>query len=75
MLTRGPGSNSSSISAPTPETAAAANTASRRTLLRAGFAHERDKVMSFQGEERAVSVHVLDAGPPDGGEPPSTHGP
>ena len=34
---------------------AAGNAASRRTLERAGFAHERDEPMRFQGEEALVS--------------------
>ena len=37
----------------------AANIASQRTLLKAGFSHERDKVMSFQGTEQPVRVYVL----------------
>ena len=34
---------------------AAGNAASRRTLARAGFVHERDALMRFQGEEDLVS--------------------
>ena len=34
---------------------AAGNAASRRTLDRAGFVHERDELMSFQGEDERVS--------------------
>jgi RimJ/RimL family protein N-acetyltransferase len=37
----------------------AANIASRRTLLRAGFVHEEDRVMTFQGTAQEVLVFVL----------------
>lgn len=37
----------------------AANIASRRTLARAGFAHEKDTSMRFQGTEKEVSVYAL----------------
>ncbi|MBK8232850.1 MAG: GNAT family N-acetyltransferase [Candidatus Eisenbacteria bacterium] len=36
----------------------ATNTASRRTLLRAGFIYEGDKTMRFQGMDEAVSVYA-----------------
>jgi len=36
-----------------------ANVASMRTLQRAGFVHEEDRVMNFQGREEEVRVHVL----------------
>src|SRR5262245_49166926 len=36
-----------------------ANIASMRTLRRAGFAHEEDRVMNFQGREEDVRVYVL----------------
>jgi RimJ/RimL family protein N-acetyltransferase len=39
--------------------ASAANIASRRTLERARFAHERDETMSFQGTDKEVSVYAL----------------
>ena len=39
----------------------AENIASRRTLVRAGFAYLEDKVMTFQGSDKAVSVHALSA--------------
>lgn len=38
---------------------AAANTASKRTLLRARFTHKEDKVMDFQGTEQDVCVYAL----------------
>jgi RimJ/RimL family protein N-acetyltransferase len=38
---------------------AAANTASKRSLERAGFVFERDMSMSFQGAVQAVSVYAL----------------
>lgn len=41
--------------------AASTNIASKRTLLRAGFAHQGDKVMIFQGTEESVSVYALSA--------------
>jgi RimJ/RimL family protein N-acetyltransferase len=37
----------------------AANIASLRTLQRAGFVHEQDRVMRFQGTEEDVCVYVL----------------
>jgi RimJ/RimL family protein N-acetyltransferase len=37
----------------------AANIASMRTLGRAGFVHEQDRVMDFQGTEEDVCVYVL----------------
>src|SRR5262249_28397843 len=37
----------------------AANVASMRTLQRAGFVHEADRVMKFQGTEGDVCVYVL----------------
>jgi len=39
--------------------ASAANTSSKRALARAGFTHEGDKSMRFQGVEQEVSVYVL----------------
>jgi RimJ/RimL family protein N-acetyltransferase len=39
-----------------------ANIASMRTLRRAGFVHEEDKVMRFQGREDNVRVFVLSRG-------------
>jgi RimJ/RimL family protein N-acetyltransferase len=36
-----------------------ANVASKRAVLRAGFAHEEDKTMQFQGAEQEVSVYAL----------------
>ncbi len=36
-----------------------ANIASMRTLRRAGFIHEEDRVMNFQGSEEDVRVYVL----------------
>lgn len=39
-----------------------ANTASRRTLERAGFVHEEDKTMRFQGADHQVSVYALSSG-------------
>jgi RimJ/RimL family protein N-acetyltransferase len=39
-----------------------ANIASMRTLRRAGFVHEEDRVMAFQGIEEAVCVQVLSRG-------------
>lgn len=41
---------------------AADNLASQRTLLRAGFVHETDRVMMFQGTERGVRVYKLKGG-------------
>lgn len=38
--------------------AAARNEASRRTLEKAGFVHEKDSHMMFQGAEQRVSVYV-----------------
>jgi RimJ/RimL family protein N-acetyltransferase len=43
---------------------AAANDASRRTLERAGFAHEGDGPMRFQGEETAVGRYRWRRAPP-----------
>jgi RimJ/RimL family protein N-acetyltransferase len=37
----------------------AKNTASKRTLVRAKFAHQGDQVMTFQGTEQSVSIYVL----------------
>jgi RimJ/RimL family protein N-acetyltransferase len=37
----------------------ARNIASMRTLRRAGFVHEQDRVMNFQGTEEDVRVYVL----------------
>lgn len=39
--------------------ASAANISSKRALMRAGFAHEGDRVMHFQGAEQDVSVYAL----------------
>lgn len=39
--------------------ASTANVASRRTLARAGFVHEGDKTMNFQGTVEEVSVYAL----------------
>jgi RimJ/RimL family protein N-acetyltransferase len=39
--------------------ASAANIASMRTLRRAGFVHEEDRAMKFQGVEQDVCVYVL----------------
>jgi RimJ/RimL family protein N-acetyltransferase len=36
-----------------------ANLASMRTLRRAGFVHDEDRVMNFQGSEEEVRVYVL----------------
>ena len=36
-----------------------ANIASMRTLRRAGFVHEEDRVMNFQGAEEDVRIYVL----------------
>jgi RimJ/RimL family protein N-acetyltransferase len=44
-----------------------ANTASLGTLLRAGFAHQEDKVLRFQGTAQAVSIYELRASAADGG--------
>jgi len=41
--------------------ASSANIASKRALERAEFAHQGDKVMSFQGTEQSVSVYALSA--------------
>ncbi len=41
---------------------AVANTASRRTLARAGFVHEGDKPMRFQGTDEMVSHYALSGG-------------
>ena len=38
---------------------ASANFASKRALVRAGFVHQGDKVMRFQGTEQSVSVYAL----------------
>lgn len=38
---------------------AATNTASKRTLERAGFVHQRDALMNFQSTEQSVSVYAL----------------
>jgi putative acetyltransferase len=47
---------------------AAANLASKRTLERAGFAHERDTVMNFQGTEQPVAIYACRPGSrPDAG--------
>ena len=43
---------------------AADNAASRRTLERAGFAHERDETTRFQGEETPVSRYRWRRDPP-----------
>ena len=40
----------------------AANGASQRTLARAGFVHERDQSMDFQGTVQDVSVYTLSPG-------------
>lgn len=40
----------------------AVNTASKRTLARAGFVHERDESMNFQGTVQDVSVYALSPG-------------
>jgi len=45
-----------------------ANIASRRTLRRAGFVHEEDRVMTFQGREEDVCVYVLSRGSSLGAE-------
>ena len=37
----------------------AVNTASKRTLARAGFVHERDESMNFQGTVQDVSLYAL----------------
>ncbi len=37
----------------------AANVASQRTLARAGFTHEGDRTMTFQGTEKVVRAYVL----------------
>jgi RimJ/RimL family protein N-acetyltransferase len=37
----------------------AANAASQRALVRAGFAHSEERVMDFQGTDQDVSVYVL----------------
>jgi aminoglycoside 6'-N-acetyltransferase len=42
--------------------ASTANIASRRALERAGFAHEGDCVMRFQGTEQATSRYALSGG-------------
>ena len=42
--------------------ASAANIASMRTLRRAAFVHEEDRVMNFQGNEEDVRVYVLSRG-------------
>lgn len=39
----------------------AANLASKRTLGRAGFVHQGDRILNFQGTEQVVSVHALAA--------------
>lgn len=39
--------------------AAQSNQGSRRVLARAGFVHQEDRVMCFQGAEQAVSVYCL----------------
>jgi len=46
----------------------AANIASMRTLRRAGFVHEEDRVMTFQGREEDVCVYVLSRGSSLGAE-------
>lgn len=38
----------------------AANVASIRTLRRAGFVHQEDRVMNFQGTEQDVGVYALE---------------
>lgn len=38
---------------------AKANTASRRAIARAGFVHQEDKTMCFQGTEQEVCVYAL----------------
>jgi|GEM_PF-797113 len=40
--------------------ASAVNIASKRTLIRARFAHEKDCLMPFQGTEQAVTMYALD---------------
>jgi len=40
----------------------AVNTASKRTLARAGFVHDRDESMNFQGTVQDVSVYALSPG-------------
>lgn len=45
---------------------AAENSASRRTLVRSGFEHQKTKIFKFQGTEQMVDVyarfHLLDKG-------------
>lgn len=48
--------------------AAQRNEASMRVLLRAGFEHEEDRVMCFQGTEQAVAVYGLSRRPLRRGE-------
>lgn len=38
---------------------ATANLGSKAVLVRAGFAHQRDEMMNFQGTEQRVSVYAL----------------
>jgi len=45
-----------------------ANIASKRTLSRAQFIYEGDRVMNFQGDEQSVSVYALYGGPRPAGE-------
>lgn len=40
-----------------------ANIASKRALGRAGFAHQGDRILNFQGTEQVVGVHALVARP------------
>ena len=40
--------------------ASAVNIASKRTLIRARFAHQKDCLMPFQGTEQTVTMYVLD---------------
>lgn len=47
---------------------ARANVASQRSLSRAGFIYEGERVMNFQGDEQSVSVYALQ------GEPRSARG-
>jgi len=41
----------------------AANIASKRALRRAGFTHQGDRILNFQGTEQVVGVHALVARP------------
>ena len=46
-----------------------AHIASQRTLVRAGFVHQEDKILKFQGTQQPVSVYALSAGSRPGIEP------